>query len=370
MTRIRDIVKIMEDWAPQVLAEDWDNVGLITGDPESPVERVVVTLEATPQTLASALENGARMLITHHPPVFKPLRKFTGTSVAAALLREAIKNDLAIFTAHTNLDRAPDGVCGALAKLIDLENTSILVPSGSDTLKFVTYCPPEYTDAIRDAAGAAGAGAIGEYSACSFTSTGTGTFIPSNRARPHSGSRGKLSRKPEERLEMIIPSALAPSVIAAARLAHPYDEMAYDLVRLDNPDSTFGYGAVGDLREPMDADAFIAYAGDTLGVSSLSHSPVVSGTISRVAVLGGKGAFGTGQAIRSGADVFITGEIGHHDFLDHGGDILLIDAGHRETELPVLESIRSRLMKGLPRGDVDIVIDRGGPTRMFRSFKS
>ena len=220
----------------------------------------------------------------------------------------------------------------------------------------------EYTDRIREAVGLAGAGTIGEYTVCSFTSHGTGTYIPSSRAVPFEGETGKLSRVDEDRLEMVVPSPLVPSVLEAARKAHPYDEMAYDLIQLSNGESSFGYGAVGTLKEPMKPSDFIKYTAETLGVSTVRTTLVPNNIVQRVAVMGGNGSDFISQAVVRGADAYVTGDLGYHDFIDCSRSILLIDASHQATEFPVLDTIRKRLLDTDWGTTIDIIIERGEST--------
>ncbi len=361
VTVIGDIVAVMERWAPSWTAESWDNTGLIAGSPETPANGVLVALDVTDTTLDHAIRHGYNLIISHHPPVFIPMKRFSGVDMASRVIRTAIRHDIALYVAHTSLDRAPGGVSFALADRLGLEGAAFLDRGGAAMAKFVTYVPPEHTDAVRDAAAAAGAGVIGEYEQCSFTFPGTGTYIPSERATPFAGAVENLSRESENRLEMVIPRALAWHVVAAARRVHPYEEMAYDLIPLDNPDPNHGYGVVGVLPEPLDAGSFARYVRDRLGASVVTVSPGRGGMVKRVAVLGGNGRKHIGIALAAEADAFVTSEIGHHNFIEYGRSLVLVDAGHRETELPVLASIRDRLAgSGFPFEQTpDIFIDDG-----------
>ncbi|MFC1694283.1 Nif3-like dinuclear metal center hexameric protein, partial [Candidatus Latescibacterota bacterium] len=339
MIKVRDVIQIMENWAPSSLAENWDNAGLITGDPDNSVTSVMVTLEVTEETIAKACKNNASLLITHHPPIFKSHANLTGKNMSTRVILKAVREDISIYTAHTNLDQAPGGVSWALAETLGLGSVSLLAAGNSGIVKFVTFSPPDYTDRIREAAGAAGAGFIGEYNLCSFTSPGTGTYIPSTESSPYEGESGKLSRANEDRLEMIVPAHLVSRVVESARKVHPYEEMAYDLIPLSNPNPSFGYGAVGDLVKPMNPQLFTEFVVRRLCIDSITVSKGNGKKIQRVAVMGGSGKHYISHALASGADAYVTGEIGHHDFIEYGDSIMLIDATHRATELPVLKKI-------------------------------
>ena len=352
MAKVRDVIDAMEQWAPLSLAESWDNVGLITGNTENNVESVIVALEVTEETMAFALENRVQLIVSHHPTIFKPLKTLTDSNLSSSIIRMAVKKDIALYTSHTNLDQVPHGVSMSLAEKLGLTNITPLAPCNCELLKFVTFTPPEYTDRIREAAGNAGAGVIGEYNLCSFTSRGTGTYIPSSDASPHEGESGKLSRVTEDRLEMVVPAPLISKVIEETRKVHPYEEMAYDLIPLSRQAPSFGYGAIGNLQEPMELPQFLGIVSESLQTKTLNVSKGEIRRIKLVAVMGGSGKDYITAAVSAGADVFVTGDLGHHDFLEYCSSILLVDATHRATELPVLSTIKERLhslplLKGL-----------------------
>ncbi len=343
MIRVRDIVKAMDDWAPRSLAESWDNPGLAAGDPDDPVGAVLAALDVTDAALDAAAVSGVPMIISHHPSIFKPLVSLAGSSSSARIVRRAIREGTALFSAHTNLDRAPGGVSHAAAIRLGLFSIVPLIPHASGMFKFVTYCPPSSTDRVREAAGSAGAGVMGEYRLCSFSSRGIGAFLPSEHARPFSGAPGVLSREEEDRIEMVAPATVIERVVDAVRSVHPYEEMAYDLIPLANNDGRCGYGAVGDLEHPVGPEEFVRHVAQAFGMEYLRVSPSPGHMIRRVAVVGGSGAGYIPDAVRANADAFITGDIGHHAFLDAPDSLLVIDASHRATELPVLDAICSYL---------------------------
>ncbi|MFC1509086.1 Nif3-like dinuclear metal center hexameric protein [Candidatus Omnitrophota bacterium] len=359
MAKVRDVTDIMETWAPPSLAETWDNSGLITGDPDRDVSHVFVTLDVTREVIDLAVQHGASMVISHHPPIFKPLYSLTGRSPTTDIITHAIKNDIALYAAHTNLDQAPGGVSWALAQKLDLHSIEPLTAGTAGAVKFVTFVPPEHTDNVREAAASAGAGVIGEYRSCSFTTPGKGTYIPSEHAQPLEGISGELTRYDEDRIEMIVPEPLISRVIDAARKKHPYEEMAYDIIPLSHNRSVFGYGAVGELNVPTVIDALLDDVLYKLNIASLRISGAKKETVQRIAVMGGSGSALIGKAIGAKADVFITGEIGYHDFITYDGDIVLVDATHRATELPILERIVERLTGSVIGGTIPVSIAEG-----------
>ena len=362
MTQIGDVSAIIEQWAPLSTAEDWDNIGLMHGSKNDRVESIIIALDLTLPLLNRVKDLPNTLIITHHPPIFKPLKNLVENTNAVKTVCEAVRNSVALYTAHTNLDRAVGGVSYSLAKKLGLTHIQAL-SSGGGYVKFVTFAPAENIDTIRTAAASAGAGCIGEYSQCSFNSTGTGTYIPSEKASPYKGRSATLSREEETRLEMIVPAALTDYVVDAARSVHPYEEMAYDLIPLENDGGIVSYGAVGELPSAMEPSHFADHVAASLNIDSVNISKTSDEKISRVAVLGGSGGSFIPLAENSGADAYVSGEFSHHDYIDHGDKILLIDAGHRATELPVLETIAEKLASFRSLSSCSITIDTDNEIR-------
>jgi len=353
---IADIAHTLETFAPPALAESWDNVGLIVGTPDTEVTGIVVALDVTLDTIRFARSSGANLIVSHHPPIFKPVSRLTGETLTSRVVTDAVKSGIALYSAHTNLDRAPGGVSIALANRLCIRQTVPLDAGGAPLMKFVTFVPREYTAAVRKSLSHSGAGSIGDYTECSFTVAGTGTFRPSDDAVPYRGSAGVLESAVEDRIEMILPAFSAGEAVEAARAAHPYEEMAYDLIPLSGNDPRYGYGAVGYFESPMNHHDFIVHVMNSLGIDSLVYSSCKPKTIRRVAVMGGSGSDYIGFAVAKKADAFITGEIGHHDFIEHGSEILLIDATHLFTETPVLETLKFVLSGTSATGAVPVTV--------------
>ena len=369
MAKVSDVIEVMERWAPSQHADAWDNVGLFTGELESDIKSVIVALDITEETLALAKKNRVSMIVSHHPPIFKPLKTLAGNNLSSRVIRTAIKENITLYSAHTNLDKAQHGVSHALAEKLGLANISPLLPGSRELFKFVTFAPHESTGKILEAAGNAGAGIIGEYRFCSFTSSGTGRYIPAEKASPYKGKTGELSSVPEDRIEMIVPSEYLTKVVNETKKVHPYEEMAYDLIPLYQQDSSIGYGAVGDLRKSMKKQKFCEHVAKTLSVDMLKISNCETGLVKRVAVMGGSGGDYISGALSAGADAYVTGEISHHDFLDYGSSIVLIDASHRATELPVLYKIKEKLAESPSLQDVEIIIDWGNFCQKMFEYK-
>ncbi|MFC1541905.1 Nif3-like dinuclear metal center hexameric protein [Candidatus Latescibacterota bacterium] len=367
MIKICDVVETLERLAPSLLAEKWDNVGLITGSPADEVNSVIITLDVTEETIAFALKKGASLIVSHHPPIFEPLKNLSGNSLSSRVIRRAVSKNIAILASHTNLDQAPDGVSHALAEKLNLTDIRTLTQGNCELFKFVTFCPPEYTDRIRDASGHAGAGVIGNYSLCSFTSRGTGTYIPSEGSAPFEGKHRELSRAEEDRIEIIVPAVFVQNVITEVKSVHPYEEMVYDIIPVSAKEPSFGYGATGNLAQAMKLTNFIERVCSSLEIDSVKCSTGLHKKIKRVAVMGGSGGDYISAAINEGADAYVTGEIDHHEYIENHDAIVLVDATHRATELPVLEIIKAQLESSPELKGIKTIVDRG--TSPFKTLR-
>ncbi|MFC1490147.1 Nif3-like dinuclear metal center hexameric protein [Candidatus Latescibacterota bacterium] len=368
MAKVCDVIDTMERWAPSSLAEEWDNVGLITGNPDNEVKSIIIALDVTEETIALALKNGASLIVSHHPPIFKPMKNLTGNDLSSRVIRMAISENISMFASHTNLDQAPGGVSYALAEKLNLSDINPLTCGNCELFKFVTFCPPEYTDKIRHAAGLAGAGVIGNYNLCSFKSKGTGTYTPSEGSTPFEGKINELSRAEEDRIEMIVPSVFVSDVISEVKNIHPYEEMAYDIIPVSQNEPSFGYGATGNLNEPMELNDFIEHVCSSLEIDTAVYSAGNNKEIKRVAVMGGSGSNNIATAVTDSADAYVTGEIGHHDYMENHNSIVLVDATHRATELPVLEKIKEQFKTVPALKGIKSIIDRG--TISYRTYKA
>jgi dinuclear metal center YbgI/SA1388 family protein len=341
----------MENWAPSWLAEPWDNVGLLAGREDAIVEEVWVALEADAALLEKAGSKPARMLLLHHPPIFEPLKNLRcGQPVQAALLKAAAAG-LNIFAAHTNLDAAWGGVSHALAERLGLKNLQPLLPrEGGHLLKLAVFVPVSQTQALSQALFAAGAGRLGHYQECSFAGRGTGQFRPGPEANPSLGRRGALSRVEETRLEVMLPQSALAAAVAAIHRVHPYEEPAYDIIPLLNRPAGVGWGQVGDLTEAEPGEVFLREAARKLACPAPQYAGPLPERVSRVAVLGGSGGMGLKAAAAAGAQVFVTGESGHHSAsLASDLNICLFLAGHYASEAVMVEPWARRLGRELKR---------------------
>lgn len=345
--QLNEIVLALEKIAPPRLADEGDRIGLQVGDLSSDISKVIVAVDPTPAVIDYTVSSGAGLLICHHPLIFSPLETLaTGMPVKDNVIK-LIKADIALYVMHTNYDSAPEGVNDVLADRLGVQVTGLLTTRHRERkLKLAVFTPPEATDALRNAMADAGAGIIGNYTHCSFRSDGVGTFVPLPEAKPYVGDVGKLQEESEYKLEMIVPEWRLSRVLDAMISKHPYEEVAYDIYPLENEPYSYGYGRVGRLEKPMKLSDFRRVVEESLE----SHRIRVIGNLDKlvkvVALCGGGGKRLIPDAVAAGADVYVTGDVGHHDFLDADAlGLAVIDAGHFETERPGMESLALRLSR-------------------------
>lgn len=342
--QIREICQQMEAWAPLAWQESYDNAGLLVGDANANVKGVLISLDCTEEVVDEAIQKGCNLIISHHPIVFSGLKRITGANYVERTVIKAIQHNIALYASHTNLDHAPKGVSYHLASKLGIKG-QVLKPMRDALQALQYYVPVSHEKVVREALHAAGAGNIGEYSSCSFTQEGLGRFQPSAAANPHTGSAGVLSEVNEVKVEMIFPTHLASPVVAALKSAHPYEEVAYSTYSLDNSWQDVGSGYVGLLEQPLSPEAFLRFVKDRLGLHGLKHTAFPAGPISKVAVCGGAGSFLIKEALKQGCDAYITSDIKYHEFFDAENQCLLIDVGHYESEVMIIEAIHDYLSK-------------------------
>lgn len=332
MDTVESLITALQSLAPLAMQEDYDNSGLLCGDPGMAVKGVLVTLDTTQQVLDEAVRQGCNVVLSHHPPLFRPLKSFTSRTSNGRLLMQAVKNDIALIAMHTNLDNHFGGVNAELGRRLNLTNLRILSPMGEKLSKLVTFVPHSHAARVREALFRAGAGNIGNYDSCSYNLDGEGTYRAGQNAHPFLGVRGVLHTEPEVRVEVVCQRWVENNVIAALLATHPYEEVAYDIYPLRNalPDS--GAGMIGVLGEVLDEAAFLAHVKSVTQTPVLRHSALADRTISKVAFCGGSGSFLIAEAARAGADAFVTADVKYHDFFDAPAELLVVDAGHFETE--------------------------------------
>lgn len=344
MPSISDIISALEARVNPGYQEKWDNTGwqVIPCGRDAECTGVMVAVDVTPAVISEAKSFGCNLIVSHHPLIFRPLKRLVGATPAERMVIDLISEEIAVYSAHTSLDSVAGGISWWLASSLGLRDIKVLAPREESLLKMVTFVPGDYLDAVRNAVFEAGAGTIGDYDRCGFSVKGEGTFRPLDGSDPFVGTPGEDHCESEYRLEMIVPRHLRGRVEAALRQAHPYEEPAIDFFAVEISDGHSGLGAIGDLPAPMTAGEFIAK------VKSVYGSPVVrttvadlSAMVSRVALCGGSGGEFIGSAMAQGADVYVTSDVRYHDFVDHSSRILVVDTGHFESEKCAKELLAS-----------------------------
>lgn len=341
--KIADIVRFLEGVAHPSLQESYDNAGLLTGHPEWDCFGVLCCLDVTEAVVQEASDRGCNLIVAHHPLIFKGLKKITGRNYVERTLIHAIKKDIAIYAIHTNLDNVISGVSGRMAEVLGLTDVQILAPRAGSLLKLFTFVPHAQADQVRQALFDAGAGVIGRYSECSFNADGTGTFRAGQGSNPFVGEQGQQHREPEVRIEMVLPLHRQTAVVAALHAAHPYEEVAYDLVALTNAQPGLGAGVTGNLPEPLETNAFLALLRAKFGLQLVRHTPPAGQLIRKVALCGGAGSFLVSNALAAGADAYVTADMKYHEFFDADGRILIADIGHFESEQFTIDLLTEQL---------------------------
>ena len=329
---IANIIAELEQFAPPSYQESYDNSGLLTGNATWQCSGVLCTLDATEAVVLEAIAQGCNLIVAHHPIIFSGLKKITGKNYVEQTIITAIKNDVAIYASHTNLDSVLQGVNGKIADAIGLVNQQILAPKQQSLVKLFTYVPLNYVNIVRDAIFNAGGGNISNYSECSFSVEGIGTFKAADGANPFVGSIGKRHEEKEMKLEVILPSYLSSKVVVALQAAHPYEEVAYEIINLSNTFTTVGSGIIGKLPEPINELDFLNYIKKIFNLKVIKHTNLLGKPIQNVAICGGAGSFLIGNAKDAKADIYITSDIKYHEFFDAENQLVIADIGHWESE--------------------------------------
>jgi len=351
---LNTITKELESIAPLQLQESYDNSGLLIGRPDSVITGVIITLDVTEEILKEAISKKYNLIIAHHPLIFKGIKSITGRNSIERIVEEAIKNDIAIYAIHTNLDNVDNGVNDILCQKLGLINTQILSVKSGLLRKLVTFCPIDHAEKVRESIFNAGAGQIGNYDNCSFNASGEGSFRALEDTNPFVGEKGKLHFEKETRIETIYPVYNERAILKALFEAHPYEEVAYDIYPLANNFKQVGAGMIGELESPKDETEFLKDIKKITGTGCVRHSALTGRKIKKVAVCGGSGSFLIPDALKHQADIFITGDVKYHEFFDAEGKMLIADVGHFESEQFSKELIYSILMKKFPTFAVQI----------------
>ncbi len=329
---VKNITDAIEQLAPLAYAEDFDNVGLLIGNYDTRITGVLVTLDSLEETVDEAIAKKCNLIVSFHPIIFNGLKKLNGSNYVERIVIKAIKNNIAIYAMHTALDNSQYGVSAKICEIIGLKNTKVLIPQKGLIKKLTTYVPLKNTDELRKALFIAGAGNIGNYKNCSFNIEGKGTYLGNEASNPAIGEKGKLHTEPETFISVIFEKHLERKVLNALFNNHPYEEVAYDVVSLDNIHQNIGMGMVGELKEPTDVNSFFNLLKERFSLKIIRHSDILKNKIKKVAVLGGSGSFAIDRAKQVGADIFITADLKYHDFYKAENQIVLADIGHYESE--------------------------------------
>ncbi|WP_044339625.1 Nif3-like dinuclear metal center hexameric protein [Rossellomorea aquimaris] len=341
-----EIIQLFEQFSPKYLAEEGDPIGLQIGKLNEKVENVMITLDVLENVVDEAIKNNVKLIIAHHPPLFRPLKSLQTDTYQGRMIEKLIKHDIAVYAAHTNLDVASGGVNDLLSDMLHLQDTSVLVPTYNEELrKLVVYVPKENAKELRTALGNAGAGHIGNYSHCSFSTEGKGRFLPEEGTDPYIGKQGSLEEVAEEKVETVYPVSLEKKVLKAMFTHHPYEEIAYDIYSLINESPALGLGRIGHLQDEMSLKEFALFVKETFGMDGIRVIGDGEANVKKVAVLGGDGNKFIGKAKRQGADVFVSGDIYYHtahDAMMMGLNV--VDAGHH-IEKVMKDGVASYLAK-------------------------
>jgi len=329
---IKNITDHIEKIAPLTYAEDFDNVGLLVGKFKTEVTGVLVALDTLEETVEEAIEKKCNLIVSFHPIVFKGLKKFNGNNYVERVIIKAIKNDIAIYATHTALDNSNLGVSAKMAKVIGLKNTRVLIPQSGIIKKLTTYVPHKNAADLREALFKSGAGNIGNYDHCSFNIKGEGSYKGNEYSNPAIGNKGELHIEAETLISVIFEKHLENKVLKSLFEQHPYEEVAYEIVTLDNIHQNIGMGMVGELETDKEIQVFIEELKQLFGLKMIRHSSFVKSKVKRIAVLGGSGAFAIDHAKSAGVDIFITADLKYHDFYKAENQIVLADIGHYESE--------------------------------------
>jgi len=346
---IKQITNFLESYAPLEYQESYDNCGLIIGDANAEVKGALITLDCTEAIIDEAIATGCNLVIAHHPIIFSGLKKLNGSNYIERAVIKAIKNDIAIYAIHTNLDNVHNGVSAKIAEKLGLENCKILAPKSDLLRQLVVYCPNANAETLKTALFEAGAGTIGDYDQCSFTSIGKGTFRANENCTPFVGEIGENHTENEDRIEVIYPKFKERAILDAMEVAHPYEQVAHQIYVLDNKHQLVGSGIIGELKTPVDAQVFLKNLKLNMQTDCVRHTSLVKQQIKTVAVCGGSGSFLLKNAMAAKADIFITADFKYHEFFDAENKIVIADIGHYESEQFTKDLIYDLLVKNFTK---------------------
>ena len=345
---VKELLDILEQWAPTAYAEEFDNVGLLIGSKDTECSGAIITLDCTEGVVEEAIAKNCNVILSFHPIIFSSLKKITGSNYVERVAIKAIENKISVISLHTRLDNHPDGVNKLLCERLKIRNSQVLIPKKDNLKKLVVYTPEIHTEKILDALHKAGAGNLANYTECSFVLEGTGRFMGMEKSNPHYGKPSEKISLKEVQINVVFESHLFHNVQKAIRETHPYETVAYEIYSLMNSFSEVGMGRIGYLEEEMDFSNFLKFVKKQLNSEVVRHSNPPDKKIKKVAVLGGSGSFAIKYAVSQGADAFITADLKYHQFYKGENNLLLVDVGHYESEQYIKNLIFDYLTKKLP----------------------
>ena len=361
--KIKDLTDYLEEIAPLSYQESYDNAGLIVGNPNKEISGALICLDCVEEVIDEAIANNIDLVIAHHPIVFKGLKKLNGKDYVERVIIKAIKNDIAIYAIHTNLDHVSVGVSKKICDKLGLVNIRVLAPKDNLLKKLVTFVPQSHKEQVKDSIFAAGAGKIGNYSECSFEVNGQGNFKANEDAAPFVGEKNKRHTEDETRVEFIYPATLEKAIINALLKSHPYEEIAYDIYALSISYSEVGAGMIGELEKPMKEMDFLKLVKNNMKADVIRHTKLLNKEIKKVAVCGGAGSFLLKQAISSGADIYISADFKYHEFFDADNKIIIADIGHFESEQFTQDLLLEIIQKNFPNFALRLTVQNTNPIK-------
>jgi len=363
--KIAEIISFLETTADPSLQEHYDNAGLIVGQSNWECSGIICSLDATEEVIHEAVKKNCNLIVAHHPIIFGGLKKINGKNYVEKTIIAAIKNDIAIYAIHTNLDNVINGVNGKIAGMLELQNISILSSKEGILRKLFTFAPLDKAEQVRNAIFLAGGGYIGNYSECSFNAEGTGTFKAEEGTDPYVGEVGKQHQEKEIKIEVVFPAWLENNIIKAMKSAHPYEEVAYDIITLANKHQAIGSGIIGELASPIYEVDLLSRLKKIFGLRIIRHTPLLNKPIKKIAVCGGAGSFLVPAAVAAGADIYITADMKYHEFFDANGRTVIADIGHYESEQFTIDLLMEILEQKFPNFAVLKTEVQTNPVRYF-----
>ncbi len=352
--KIAEIIQTIENFAPISYQESYDNAGLLIGDILADCTGVLICLDAIEDVIDEAIVKKCNLVIAHHPIIFSGIKKIIGKNYIERVVIKAIKHEIAIYACHTNLDNVKLGVNNIIADKLGLQNRKILEPKSSILKKLYTYVPSENKDTLLNALFAAGAGNIGNYSECSFSVDGVGTFKGNENSNPTIGEKNNRSTELETKIEVIFPNYLESKILKTLKENHPYEEVAYEIITLDNSYQDIGSGLIGELERPLSESDFLSFLKENMQTDCIRHTAFLNRKIQKVALCGGSGSFLLSKAIAQHADIFISADFKYHQFFDADNQIIIADIGHYESEQFTVQLFNKIISEKFPTFAVQI----------------